>query len=90
MSLICQIFRSSRKQEMYLYVELARGLEDVPAELMHQFGEPTPVMTLVLTADKSLARANVEEVMSLIERQGYYLQMPPAAIDLAAAHNARG
>lgn len=90
MSLICQIFKSSRKQEMYLYVELAKGLEDVPAPLMQQFGEPIAVMTLVLTADKTLARANVEDVISQIQRSGYYLQMPPSAVDLAAAQNARG
>jgi hypothetical protein len=89
MSLICQVFKSSRQQEMYLYVELAKGLEDVPAQLMQQFGEPIAVMTLVLTADKRLARANVDEVMSQIERFGFYLQMPPSAIDLAAAQNAR-
>ena len=30
MSLLCQVFRSSRQQEMYLYVDKSRGLQDVP------------------------------------------------------------
>ena len=45
MKLLCQVFRSPRRQEMYLYVDKARGLEDVPEVLMNQFGEPEAVMT---------------------------------------------
>ena len=63
MRLVCQVFRSSRKQEMYLYVDKSRGLQDIPDALMAQFGEPTPVMVLLLTPEKKLARANVAAVL---------------------------
>lgn len=79
---LCEIFRSSRKEETYLYVDKARGVEDVPEVLMKQFGEPESVMTIVLTPERKLARADVGEVLAAIEEQGYYLQMPPTAAEL--------
>lgn len=82
MKSLCEIFRSTRKEEMYLYVDRARGLEDVPEVLMKQFGEPESVMTIVLTPERKLARADVAEVLQAIEQQGYYLQMPPTAAEL--------
>ena len=82
MQLICEIFRSSRKEEMYLYVDRSRGLADVPEVLMKQFGEPESVMTLVLTPDRKLARVDVAEVLAAIEQQGFFLQMPPTAAEL--------
>ena len=82
MKVLCEIFRSSRKEEMYLYVDRARGLEDVPDVLMRQFGEPESVMTLVLTPERKLARADVGEVLAAIGEQGFYLQMPPTAAEL--------
>ena len=90
MRLVCQVFRSSRKQEMYLYVDKSRGLQDIPDALMAQFGEPTPVMVLLLTPEKMLARANVAVVLADIKTQGFYLQMPPTAAELFARDNGRG
>lgn len=77
MTTICQIFKSSRKAEMYLYVEKERGLEDVPEALLGEFGEPQEVMVLPLTAQRKLARVNAAEVLAAIAQQGYYLQLPP-------------
>ncbi len=79
---LCEVFRSSRKEEMYLYVNKARGLEDVPEVLLKQFGEPESVMMLVLDSSRKLARANTEEVLAAIEEQGYFLQMPPTYAQL--------
>lgn len=81
MTVLCQIFRSSRQQEMYLYVELSRGLRDVPPELLARFGNATPVMTLQLTPERKLARADAIAVISSITEQGYYLQMPPGVLE---------
>jgi len=90
MSLLCQVFRGSRKQEMYLYVDKARGLQDVPDALLDQFGEPTSVMILQLTPQYRLARADAATVLASIETQGFYLQMPPIAPELLAREGARG
>ncbi|SDL44104.1 hypothetical protein SAMN05192555_104225 [Franzmannia pantelleriensis] len=76
--LICEIFKSSRKDELYLYVDKRQGLAEVPEPLLEHFGTPLPVTTMLLTADKRLARAEASEVMAQIAEKGFYLQMPPA------------
>ena len=82
MKRLCQIYRSPRREEMYLYVDKLRGLEEVPAALLRQFGEPEPVMTLLLDPARKLARADAAEVLAQIEKQGFYLQMPPTPDEL--------
>lgn len=79
---ICEVFRSPRRDEMYLFVDKAAGYAELPEQLLAQFGEPVPVMTLVLTPDKRLARADAAEVLAKIESQGFYLQMPPTEQEL--------
>lgn len=74
---ICSIFKSPRKQEMYLYVDKKEGLERVPAELLTLFGAPQLVFDLLLTPTRKLARENIVTVLENIEKQGFHLQMPP-------------
>ena len=90
MSLLCQIFSSSRKQEMYLYVDKERGLQDVPESLLAQFGEAAPVMLVLLTPQYKLARADAAVVLASIAEQGFYLQMPPTAGELLVRDGAHG
>ena len=82
--LLCEIYRSSRKEEMYIYVERTRGLQDVPESLLSGFGEPELVMTIPLTPERTLARADVVEVLDNIRVSGFYLQMPPTMAELLA------
>ena len=82
MKRLVQVFRSPRQQEMYLYVDKARGPVDVPEALMARFGEPEAFMVLLLDPERKLARADAAEVLEKIDRQGFYLQMPPTAADL--------
>ncbi|MCC5882417.1 MAG: YcgL domain-containing protein [Halomonas sp.] len=76
--LLCQIYKSPRKYEMYIYVDKRQGLAKVPEALLERFGKPVPTMTLILTPEKALARVNVVNVMAAIREKGFYLQMPPA------------
>jgi len=82
MALICQVYRSSRRQLTYLFVDRRRGLADVPAALLESFGEPEEVMVLALTPARKLAGAAAAEVIASIEAQGFYLQLPPVSGDL--------
>ncbi len=84
-----EIFKSKRKPEMYLYVDRARGLEDVPQDLLGRFGEPERVMTLLLDPERKLARAEATEVLAKIADQGFYLQLPPTAAELLARDGSR-
>ncbi len=76
--LLCEVFKSPRKEEMYLYVDKREGLARVPEALLERFGKPVSTMTLILSAEKRLGRARACDVMAAIREKGFYLQMPPA------------
>ncbi|MFM9272094.1 YcgL domain-containing protein [Halomonas elongata] len=76
--LLCEVFKSPRKDEMYLFVDKTRGLAEVPETLLERFGEPVSTMSLLLNPEKRLARTTGADIMAAIEEKGYYLQLPPA------------
>lgn len=73
----CAIYKGRRKHESYLYIESAGDFSRVPGALLHILGELQLVMELSLSPHRPLANADVNEVMRLLDEQGYYLQMPP-------------
>jgi len=85
--LLCDIYKGNKKEGMYIFVSREDGLSKVPAGLMVRFGAPLHVTTMVLTADKKLARADAIAVIRDIKHQGFYLQMPPPMVALDAGIN---
>jgi uncharacterized protein YcgL (UPF0745 family) len=77
MKRICSILRCSKKEGMYLYVDKSAGIESIPDKLRRQLGDVELAMTLMISEDKKLARANAKEVLQAIRENGFYLQMPP-------------
>lgn len=75
--IVCKIFRSDNKSETYLYIADNCEFTDLPEELQQNFGEPAFVMNLELSADRKLARVDVEKVLQGLQESGYYLQLPP-------------
>ena len=73
----CSIYKSRKKDEMYAYVLKAEGVSSLPEALLTQFGVPVHVTDLMLSAERPLARADVNVVLEKIHSQGFYLQMPP-------------
>ena len=76
-SLPCWVYRSPRKQEMYLYLAQEDGFDALPAALLASFGEPILVIELELSPDRKLAREDVGKVIANLRDQGFHLQMPP-------------
>ncbi|MGM8931140.1 YcgL domain-containing protein [Salinicola halophyticus] len=76
--LICEVVKSPRRDEMYLYLDKAQGMTPVPPALREQFGPPIAVMTMLLRPERPLARVDVAHVLAAIRERGFYLQMPPA------------
>ncbi|MCO1333620.1 YcgL domain-containing protein [Microbulbifer sp. OS29] len=76
MRILCDIYRSPSKEEMYLYVDKREGISRIPDNLLELFGSPKHVTTMLMTADKKLARANAAKVLEEVRARGYYLQMP--------------
>lgn len=77
MKRICSVYKSPRKNEMYLYVDKREALSRVPEALLVPFGAPQHVFDLLLTPERQLAREDVAKVLENIEKQGFHLQMPP-------------
>ncbi|MEH6556639.1 MAG: YcgL domain-containing protein [Oceanicoccus sp.] len=77
MKRICTIYRSPKREGMYLYVDKAEDLERVPGPLLQTFGKPEHAMVLVLSPERQLARVDVSKVLSEVEEKGFFLQMPP-------------
>ncbi|MDH3671589.1 MAG: YcgL domain-containing protein [Gammaproteobacteria bacterium] len=76
----CAIYKSNKKADTYLYVQEAGNFSRVPQDLLRLLGRLDLVMTLELTPNRTLARADPEQVRRQLEMQGYYLQLPPSNI----------
>ncbi len=70
------VFRSSKSSDTYLYVRRNQSWGDLPEALRGVFGQPVHTMDLLLTPDRTLARASGEQVLAAIESQDFFLQMP--------------
>lgn len=82
---LCVIYKSAKKEGMFLYVPKREVFEQVPESLLQIFGKPQFVMLFNLTGEKQLKRAKNEEVLQAIQTQGFYLQMPPPPENLLEA-----
>lgn len=84
------IYKSTKKDELYLYICKKDDFSDVPQELYDSMGkEPVFVMELELSADRPLAREDVNAVMKNLETQGFHVQMPPRPEKLGEFMNAK-
>ncbi|MDP8033302.1 YcgL domain-containing protein [Pasteurella atlantica] len=75
--MICAIYRSSKKEGMYLYIEKREQFDAVPEALLRTFGKPQFSMLFNLKGDKQLKIAPNQKVLEAIKEQGFYLQVPP-------------
>ncbi|CBL46945.1 Conserved hypothetical protein [gamma proteobacterium HdN1] len=77
--LLCSIYKSPKKEGMYLYVPRKELFAKVPEALMDAFGRPAHVMDMLLQPGKKLANADIDKVMAEVREKGFYLQMPPVS-----------
>ncbi len=77
----CVIYKGSKKYDTYLYVEHEDDFSRVPNALLEMLGSLEKVMALELTASRTLAQADPEQVRRLLSEQGYFLQTPPVLAD---------
>ncbi|WMQ73451.1 MAG: Protein YcgL [Sodalis sp.] len=74
--MFCVIYRSSKQDQTYLFVERREDFTRVPADLITHFGKSLFAMILPLDGSKKLASADIEKVKELLKEQGFYLQVP--------------
>ena len=88
MAITCDVYKSDKRSEMFIYVSRQEGLERVPVDLLERFGEPILTLSFDLTADRKLAKEDSQKVLRNLEDQGYHLQMPPLTLgDLGRTEN---
>ncbi len=87
--MLCAIYKSSKKEQTYLFVKTRDDFSDVPEPLMLTFGTPTLVTLTNLATKEKLAFADLLKVQTNLEEKGYYLQLPPPKEDLLKAHKAQ-
>lgn len=85
--MFCTIYRSSKRELTYLYLDQKHDFSGIPAALMQGFGKPEVAMILSLDGSKKLANADADKVALAIKEQGYYLQLPPLPENLLSAHD---
>jgi len=79
------IYKGHKKQDSYLYIENEDDFSRVPEDLISVLGQLQLVMAVELSIDKKLAQANAIQVMSELQENGFYLQMPKESDKLALA-----
>lgn len=86
--MICAVYKSPKKDEMYLYLPKRGDFSKVPEPLLAVFGTPVFVTLLNLTGERKLAREDTGKVLENLDGQGFHLQMPPPPENLLAEHKA--
>ena len=72
------IYKSSRRQNTYLYITARDDFDKVPSSLLELMGGVELVIDIDLHEKRKLAQANASDVIHQLETVGYFLQMPPA------------
>lgn len=77
----CFIYKSLKKEFLYLYIVHKDDFSAVPHDVLHHFGQAEFVLELDLTAQRKLAREDSTKVIAQLQENGFFIQMPPSADD---------
>ena len=84
--MLCAVYKSSKKQETYLYVPGRDDFSKVPEALLLTFGTPVFIMIMPLKKDRELARVHIDTLRTELKTKGFYLQLPPPPENLLKTH----
>jgi len=84
--MLCAVYKSSKKQETYLYVPGRDDFSKVPEALLKTFGTPVFLMIMPLKKDRNLARMVINKLRTELTSKGFYLQLPPPTENLLKTH----
>jgi len=76
-NMLCFIYKSLKKEHLYLYVDKKDDFSKVPEALFNSFGRMEFVMDLELTPERKLAKEDVEKVLESLKEKGFFVQLPP-------------
>ena len=73
----CFVYRSNKKSGLYLYLKEKDNFDNVPESLIALLGDINFSFEFDLGKNRKLVRAEAQEVLRLMNENGYFLQMPP-------------
>jgi uncharacterized protein YcgL (UPF0745 family) len=76
----CFIYKSLKKEDLYLYIDKKDDFSKVPEMLFNSFGKMAFVMDIELTPERKLAREDAGKVIASLKEKGFFVQMPPTRI----------
>lgn len=79
--MLCSIYKTNKKEGMYLFISRREDFSQVPETLLTMFGQPKLVVTMNLTEARTLAFADSKKVLENLTTSGFYLQMPPPPVN---------
>lgn len=77
----CSIYRSKRKQGMYVYLPKGSDPAELPDPLLRVTGSLEHALDLELTEQRRLAREDAPTVIRNLKERGFHVQMPPEEED---------
>jgi uncharacterized protein YcgL (UPF0745 family) len=75
--MLCFIYKSLKKEHLYLYVDKKDDFSRVPEALFGSFGKMEFVMELELTPERKLAQEDAVKVIDSLATKGFFVQLPP-------------
>lgn len=72
----CFVYRSTRKADTYVYLADKDNMSNLPDGLVKLLGRTEYVLELDLNKTRTLANADIEQVISNLNTQGFYVQLP--------------
>lgn len=76
----CFIYKSLKKEELYLYLQNKDDFTAIPEALFKSFGHTEFVMELEISPERKLAREDSQKVLLSLQEKGFFVQMPPTII----------
>lgn len=70
------IYKSPKKEGMYIYLNKASSIDEIPKALLELFGAPVLVTHMIVEEDKKFSKFEAKELLASVKEKGFYLQMP--------------
>ncbi len=74
------IYKSLKKDELYLYLTDKDDFSQVPEPLLKSLGSLQFIMSLDLTPERPLAREDSRKVVESLTNKGFFIQLPPSPV----------
>ncbi len=70
------IYKSLKKDELYIYLSKKDDFSQVPEAVLKTFGKIEFIMELEITPERKLAKEDAGKVISSLMNKGFFVQMP--------------